>query len=89
MLCFMTSPHQLFSEFSAAREKLAIWLVLVIRIAADVDFFDYFCTLWDLIVISYFDVKVGRALAHCLSLPLGPTTDKGVFCEVGCLVSRW
>ena len=40
-----------------------------------------------------FDLKVGVSLAHLLPFPSQPplprsTTDKGVFCKVGCLVSN-
>ena len=40
------------SEFSAAQEKLAVWLVVVIGIAAGVEFLDYFCAFWDFACLS-------------------------------------
>ena len=47
------------SNSSAVQEKLAVWLVMVVRIAAAVEFLASFCAFWDLFVILYFDLKVG------------------------------
>ena len=68
----------------AAQEKLAVRLVMVIGIAASMELLDYFCALWDLLVIFYFDLKVRERLP--IANPPS-TTDEGVFCKVGCLVS--
>ena len=48
MLYFTSS---VMSDYStAAQEKLAGWLVLVVKIAAAVEFLDNFCAFWDLLV---------------------------------------
>ena len=43
-----------FSDSSAAQEMLAIWLVVVVGIAAAVEFLVYFCTFWNLLVYFSF-----------------------------------
>ena len=52
------------SVISAAKEKLPVWLVVVIGIAAGVELLDYFCVFWYFLVIFYLDLKIGGALAH-------------------------
>ena len=64
------------SDSSAAQEKLAVWLVVVVRIAAAVEFLASFCAFWDLHVrcCFCFYLKMGD-----IPLPsLKSTTDKGV-----------
>ena len=39
------------SDSSTAQEKLSVWLVVVVRIAAAVEFLARFCAFWDLFAI--------------------------------------
>ena len=50
---FYNLTPSVISEFSAAQEKLALWSVVVIGIAAGVEFLDYFCAFLDLLVIFF------------------------------------
>ena len=42
------------SDPSAAQEKLTVWLVVVVGIAAVVEFVVSFCVFWDLLVVVFF-----------------------------------
>ena len=42
------------SDLSAAQEKLAIWVVVVVGMAAAVEFVTCFCIFWDLIPVVFF-----------------------------------
>ena len=74
---------------------------MVLGIATGVEFLDYFCAFWNLLVIFHFDLKMGGGGGKHLSIalpflsllfpptpPPGSTTDKGVLCEVCYLVSN-
>ena len=49
MLFYDLNPAVTF-EPSAAQGKLAVWLVMVVGIAAGVKFLHYFCAFWDFLI---------------------------------------
>ena len=81
------STSLVMSESSTAQEKLAVWVAVAVRIIA-VEFLTRFCAFWDLLVIFYFDLKVGDHLSSSTShLPTWIHTEKGVFHKAAILDS--
>ena len=63
------------SDSSAAQEKLAVWLLMVVRNAAAVELPASFCTFWNLFLFFFFfflifDLKVGVTyIGYFVKLP--------------------
>ena len=68
------------SDPSAAQEKLAVWLLALLGIAAAVDFF--ILMLFGICLSFYSDLKVGRAPAKLPSPLHRSITAKGLFCNL-------
>ena len=61
---FYDLTPSVISDPSAAQEWLAFWLVVVVGIAAAVEYVTCFCALWDLLVYFYIWRKVGQYLLN-------------------------
>ena len=59
MICFYDFISLIICDPSAAQEKLAVWLVVMVGIASAVEFLACFCAFWDLHVYFLFWGKGG------------------------------
>ena len=55
-------------DFSAAQEKLAVRLVVVVETSAAVEFLSSFCAFWDLLFLNFY-LKVGGHFLNCHPIP--------------------
>ena len=73
-ILFYNLTPSVFSDPSAAQEKLAVWLVVVVGIAAAVEFVTCFCAFWDFDCLFFFFWEKGGG-STCLDYP--PPSNPG------------